>query len=107
MISEDRLEKALTFLARTDETAAELKTEVERKSYLLDLIRKKMFLDATGSSVEQRKAVAETSLEVQKANEEYLDAYLEWEKVSAKRKTEAIVVEVWRSINANRRVGNV
>lgn len=107
MISEERMEKALGFLARTDEQAAELKTQVLRKEYLIDLMRKRMFIIADGTSVEQRKAVAEISGEVQDSIGEYLSATLEWEKVKAKRATEELIVEAWRSVNANRRQGNV
>jgi hypothetical protein len=106
MISDDRCSKALTYLAQTDETAAELKTQVARKEYLLDLARRKMFLGFSGS-IEARKAQAEISKMVGEAMDEYLQAMLEHERVKSKRLTEALVVETWRSVNANRRIGNI
>jgi hypothetical protein len=106
MISDERCGKALTYLANTDEDAAELKVVVARKEYLLDLARRKMFLSTSGS-IELRKAQAETTKEVGSAMDEYLEAMLVYEKVKAKRLTEALIVETWRSVNANRRVGNV
>lgn len=106
MISQERLEKALTFLAETDQEAAELKVQVERKDYLVELVRKRLFAEATGN-IEERKAEAELSPETQESHEEYLQAMLEWEKLKAKRTTEELVVEVWRSLEASRRQGRI
>jgi hypothetical protein len=106
MISDDRCSKALTYLAQTDEEAAEAKVSVARKEWLLEFSRKKMFLLCEGS-VEKRKAEAELTSEVGVAMENYLQAMLAHEKVKAKRLTEALIVETWRSVNANRRTGNI
>jgi hypothetical protein len=106
MISDERCGKALTYLASTDEEAAELKVSVARKEYLLDLARRKVFLSSAGN-IEERKAQAEMSSDVGSAMDEYLQSMLEHERVKAKRLTEALVVETWRSVNANRRIGNV
>ena len=106
MITDERCGKALHYLASTDEDAAELKTAMARSEYLVDLARKKEFLIAEGN-IEVRKALAETSESVKLAQENYLAALLSFEKIRAKRVTEALVVETWRSVNANRRMGNV
>ena len=106
MIADERCGKALHYLASTDEDAAELKTEVARKEYLVELARKREFLSAEGS-VEARKALAEVSDSVKQAQDNYLTALLSFEKIRAKRVTEALIVETWRSVNANRRAGNV
>jgi hypothetical protein len=96
----------MRFLAESDEQAAELKVQVERKDYLVDLVRKRLFVQAIGN-IEERKAEAELSEEVQESHEEYLQAMLEWEKLKAKRTTEELVVEVWRSLEASRRQGRI
>ena len=106
MISEERLEKALRFLAESDETAAELKVQVERKSYLVDLSRRRVFKLSDGN-IEERKAIAELSDDTKAAHDEYLASMLEWEKLKAKRATEELIVEVWRSLEASRRQGRI
>ena len=106
MISDERCAKALHYLATTDEDAAELKTQVARMEYLVDLARKKEFLIAEGN-IETRKALAETSENVKLAQDNYLQALLSFEKIRAKRVTEALICEVWRSVSANRRQGHV
>jgi hypothetical protein len=105
-ISDDRLEKALKYMATTDESAAELKADVERAEYRCKLARAREFVTADGS-VEARKAVAEMSESVQQAEDQRCKAIVEFEKVKAKRQTEALIVEVWRTCSANSRQGNV
>ena len=106
MITEERLTQALKFLAETDSPAANLKTDVERQSFKLKRIKATIFIHSTGN-IEQRKAIAETSQETIDQEDVYLTAISEHESVSNKRKTEILITEIWRSLNANRRVGNI
>lgn len=106
MIKDSRCSVALHYLADTDEACAELKTDVARKEYALDLAKKRIFLEATGN-VEERKAQAEVSAQVQSAVIAHLEATLAYEKLRAKRTTEALLIDTWRSVNANRRTGNI
>ena len=106
MIADERASKALHYLASTDEDAAELKTQVARMEYLVDLARKKHFLLAEGN-IETRKALAESSEPVKQAQENYLVALLSFEKIRAKRVTEALIVDTWRTCSANARSGNI
>jgi hypothetical protein len=106
MISSDRLSQALKYLSETDEKAANLKAEVARKEYICKKTRARVFLISSGNN-EVRKAEAEVSEDTDKSEKEKVDAIVEFEKTKAKRETEALIVEVWRSVNANRRVGNI
>lgn len=105
-ISDDRLEKALHFMATTDQEAAELKAEVERAEYRCKLARAREFMSAEGS-VEARKASAESSQSVQEVEDTRYAAILAYEKIKAKRATEELIVEVWRTCSANSRRANV
>lgn len=104
MISEARLEKALTMLATSDEQIAELKADVARKEYLCKMARSREFLSAEGS-VEARKASAEISDSVQLAEDLLSTAIVDFEKLRAKRATEELIVDVWRSLNSARGKG--
>lgn len=106
LIPDARCSKALHYLADSDEECALLKTDVLRKEYVLDLAKKRVFLVADGN-IEERKATAECSADVQAAVEAHLKATVAFERVRAKRATEAMIVDTWRSVNANRRSGNV
>jgi hypothetical protein len=106
IVSDERCQKAIDYLVKTDEESAELKTDVARMEYSLDLEKKRAFLVADGN-VEERKAHAELAPETQAAINAHLKALLAYERIRAHRTTAALVVDTWRSVNANRRVGNV
>lgn len=104
MISDDRAEKALKYLAETDRSCAEAKVNAERMEFKAKATKQAIFKTGEGS-VADRTAVAETSPEYAAAMEAYFAAELDYSHAANKRQTEALVIEVWRSVNANRRHG--
>lgn len=102
MISEERRWKANTYLAETDLECAELEGDEARKKYLLEMATDRVFLTATGG-VREREAIANTSGEVQKAHEDWVQALVKFKHMKAKRQTESGLIEQWRSEQANRR----
>ena len=106
MISDDRLQKALTYLAETDLTCAELKTDVARQEFKLKQIKAAIFTTSDGN-IEQRKAASETHESTQDQITNYLDAVQAYESMNNKRKTEQLIVELWRTESANKRQGNI
>lgn len=104
MISDERREKAMRYLAETDLECAELEGEQVRREYLLDMIKDRCFLTAEGN-IREREATANTSAEVQRAHEEWVQSLVRFKHVKAKRQTEAMICDQWRSENANRRQG--
>ena len=104
MISQDRLEKALRYLAETDEPIAEAKGEIQRLENLIKRVNYRLFLSASGS-VEARKAEAGRSEETARLEEELVSATVKYEGLKAKRDTEATVIDVWRTLESSRRKG--
>jgi hypothetical protein len=104
MISDERRWKAVTYLAETDLECAELEGEEVRREYMLDMIKDRVFLTASGG-VREREAIANTSGEVQRAHEEWVQALVRFKHMKAKRQTETMICDQWRSENANRRQG--
>jgi hypothetical protein len=106
MITEQRLTQALKYLAETDEPAA------KAKAYMLGLggqektILATQFIGAEGT-VAFREATAMTSKEYADWASQYKGSVYDFEILRNKRSTEALIVEVWRSLNANQRRGNV
>jgi len=45
--------------------------------------------------------------DVVSATDNWLDALMAWEALNNKRRTEILITDVWRSLNANRRAGNI
>jgi hypothetical protein len=105
-ISDARRDKALFYLAETDEECAKLEANMERAEFKAKAVRDAFFLTLEGS-VAERTAKAGCSDEYVKAMDDYFAAIEEFRKVRNKRNTETIVVDVWRSIQANQRKGFV
>ena len=106
MIDEERLTKAMTYLAQTDEQAAELKADVDRSEYKAKVMKATVFLHFEGT-VSDREAQALKDTAVMEAYMAHFQAIRDYQAVANKRALEVLVCEVWRSINANRRVGNI
>ena len=104
LVSEDRMEKALTYLAETDEPAALARAKAERLKVYGKTAKAYGFLDATGT-VAEREAISVTTKPYLKWLEDLEAAIMDSEQYSNKRSTEAGIREVWRSLNANRRQG--
>lgn len=102
IITEAKLEGALTYLASTDELFGECKAGVERAEILRKRCRARHFLLASGNN-EERKAQAEIAQEVQDSDDLYCKSVEQFEKLKATRERADIVVNVWRSLEASRR----
>ena len=104
MLSDDRAQKALVYLAETDELCAEAKANAERMEFKAKAIRQAIFLHSEGT-VAERTAIAETHQDYAAAMEEYFVAIRQYAHTMNKRDTEKIVMDTWRTICANRRRG--
>lgn len=104
-ISDDRRDKALTYLATTDEDCARAKALMKGLEHQEKTILGLVVLDnLVGTTVQEREAIARTHETYREWIQSYKDAVFEYEKIRNKRLTEEMIVECWRSENANRRV---
>lgn len=106
MISDEKLQKALHYLATTDETCAMargLMVGLEKQEKTILGVE---YGSATGT-VGDRDAAARTSDQYREWREKYETAVVDYEILRNKRNTASVIVEVWRSENANRRSGNL
>lgn len=106
VVSERRLEKALALIAETDNEYAEYTGAVLRAEYMAECAESLAYQQLTGT-VEDRKRAVKLVPEVQKAWENYFQVLVNMERVKARRKREFIVVDVYRTQEASRRVGNI
>ena len=106
MISDERMTKALTFLAETDEEAAVQFADMERAEEKAKQILAAMFLTMEGT-IPTKEAKAKSSREYQDAMTEYFDAVETYRHTANKRTTEELVVRAWQTVSSNRRQGNV
>ncbi len=106
MIDDERVQQAITYLAETDKSAAEAKTDVERQAWRQKQVEAAIYLRSEGT-VENRKAYARTSKELTEAVDCWLKALEKSDAITNKRKTEALIIELWRTEQANRRAGSI
>jgi hypothetical protein len=94
------------YLATTDEEAASLLANMERAEYRAKATRDIEFRHAEGT-VAERAAIAGCASSYTDAMNEYFAAVQAFHSVKNKRQTEALVVDVWRSMESSRRQGNI
>jgi hypothetical protein len=102
IISRDKLESALLYLAETDEEYANEKAQVERSEILRKRVRARIFLAASGT-VAERERTAEVSAEAERADDDYCTSMRLYETLRAKRQRAEIVIDVFRTLEASRR----
>lgn len=108
LVSEERLQKALSYLATTDEPVSKAKARMKGLETQKDTIKAVAFLEAEGKGSQgEREHIAKASEAYRQWVSDYEEAVLDFELLNNKRNTEAMIVEVWRSLNASRRMGNV
>jgi len=106
MITKDRLQAALTYLAETDEKCAKLRADHARAEFAAKSVKNVIFKGGVGS-IADRTASAETHEKYRIAREEEFQAFFEYEAIKNKRITESIVIDTWRSLNAGRNKGQI
>lgn len=106
-ISDDRIEQALKKMAATDTTHAAAKGEVERLNLVKKTIEAAAYLDAPKGTVAEKEAYVYTTAEYVAHCETYKQAVLEYQRLTNERERERLIIEVWRTVNANQRRGNI
>lgn len=102
MINEARVQEAIDYLVKTDFECAGYKVNAERWRYTSDR-RKAHVILTEGGTIQEKKAKADIDAGVIAAEDEYFHCLQKFEEMSAKRKTEQLVIEVWRTEQANLR----
>lgn len=108
MISEDRLQKALVYLAESDSNYGKLRGRVEGIEYRLKVAEAQGIIESQGKgNAEFIKSLSRASDKYRALVDEFIEAKTELETIAAKRKTEEIIISIWQSINANKRAGMI
>lgn len=106
LINDERLETALTRLAKSDALIAELHMKAERAEFRAKAIKDAIFLRSEGS-VAERSAIAGTHPEYTAAMEEYFMALQAHDTLKNERSREILVIDVWRSLSSARTKGMI
>lgn len=101
---ESDVSRALKYLAETDELYARQTAHVKALEFQVKTIKALEYLDSEGT-IAEREAKSCSSTAYRAFIEDYENAVASRETSAAKRKRAELIIEVWRSINANRRQG--
>ena len=108
MITEDRLEQALKYLADTDESSAEASANVK---YLNRLLKRKKALYITGEqtlkSISAKEQGFYASDTYKNAVEELFNADVKAVTMENKRDKEGLIIDLFRTLEASRRKHNI
>ncbi len=107
MISQDRLQESLIYLAETDEPCAQRRADHARAEFKAKSVKNVLMKAITKGSIPDRTAEAETDQAYLDAKAEEFQKFFEYEAMKNKRITETIVVDTWRSLNAGRNKGQI
>ena len=105
-LNEDRVEQALKYLSSTDEQHAELSGEVKMLEEVLKSVKAALFLESEGG-VAEREQKALASVKYIKAVNEWASVWKAFKVMANRREHEVRVVEIWQTLSANRRKGNL
>ena len=108
MITEKRLEDALSYLADTDETSAKANANVK---YLDRLLKRKKALHITGNkddkSISAKEQTYYASDTYKSAIDELFKAEVEASTLDNKRDKEGLIIDLFRTLEASRRKNNI
>jgi hypothetical protein len=103
LISDDMVQDALNHLLQSSEDEAAARAMRERLDFKRKSVRSEQLLRSNQSSIAAKDAAAETSREYTEAVEEYVKAIERDEFLRSKRNTCVVIIEAWRTQNANER----
>ena len=104
---DERVEKAINYLAETDEPAANAKMryhDLDSQTKTIEALEFKK-LPKAGMTIPDREAEVYTSEAYINHHKKVYDAMLDFEIYRNRRSTAEIIVEYWRSMSANKRQG--
>jgi hypothetical protein len=105
-ITQQRMEKALAFLAETDAEVADWEGQVLRTEFMAECAESLAYKSLEGG-VEERKRALKLIPEVQTAWENHFVAVVGKKNLEARRKRAIITIELYRTLEASRRQGHV
>jgi hypothetical protein len=101
-ITQERMERAMEYLAETDQAYADYKASLLRCEIMCKRVRARVFLQEEGTN-EVRKMKAEVNAEVDEADKYLVEATLYLEGLKAKRSRAELLIDVFRTLEASRR----
>lgn len=107
-ISTEKMEECLAYMAKTDVQHAMLRALVDDYEYRIKMAEARVARESKDKGTQDYiKSLTRTDPEYIKLVDELYETNMNYQIISAKRKTAELIIEVWRSLNANSRRGNI
>jgi len=107
MISDNRVEQAVTYLVETDLSAAEARGRMEQLAKLEKTVLAYAILSSDASGQQAKEAEARTDSSYEDWVKDYHESVEAYHGFLNKRNTEHSIIDLWRSFNSNRNKGNI
>jgi hypothetical protein len=105
-LDENRVEMALMKLAETNEDHAAWSGQVNYLSEGIKQAKAHAFLLAEGT-IAEREAKALASDKYDQAVQAHTKAYVQFKKIDNERQHEQRIIDIWRTLSSNRRMGGI
>lgn len=106
-VTDESIESALNFLRDSSKALADWKARFKYLEQKRKTLKASAFLEAEGANVAERESAAYVDGEYLKCLDEYKEAVYEYEVLENQRRAAELRVEVWRTLAANQRRGNI
>lgn len=103
LLTEEQVQSAFDWLLESGAQIAAARAMVLRCEYRAKAVRARMELNAPDGPMDRKKAWALCQTEYQKACEDHVEAIHEWERLSDQRNKVQLILECWRTMQANDR----
>jgi len=106
-ITDDEVQKCIDYLGESAKEYATTKARMKHLEQHRKSVRAAQVLKATGKTISENTNRAEASEAYVNIVNEYKESVAEFTLIEAYRKTAELKIEVWRSLNASHRRGNI
>lgn len=106
-VNDESIERALNYLRDSSKQYADAKARMKFLEQKRKSLKAAAFLEAQGSNVAERESKAYMDSEYLDCLNDYKQAVYDAELMSAERSAAELRIEVWRSLSANNRRGNI
>ena len=106
-ITQENMEKALHYLAESEEEWANLRASKDLESKRLEIVLSSGIIESNSSSIAGKTVDARLTEDYKRVIEENQQLLEAFYLIDAKRKRAEILIDTWRTLEASRRRGTI
>lgn len=106
-VNDESIERALNYLRDSSKLYADAKARMKFLEQKRKSLKAAAFIEAQGGNVAERESKAYMDTDYLACLDQYKQAVYDAELLAAERTAAELRIEVWRTLNANSRRGNI